>query len=112
MKKFKYRTPRFSVDLPVQFTLQNSVLAGRCREIGVEGMTVELKPKPANKSRGIVSLVHLDRTIELAAQVAHVVGIRAGLAFIYESESERNAVAHFVASLAESNHQVGPVLLS
>jgi hypothetical protein len=92
--------------------MQNLVLTGRCSEIGKDGMTLELNQRPVVKTRGIVSVSYHDRTIQLAAQVAHVGGSRAGLAFIYESESERDAVAHFVASLAEAKHRAGPVLLS
>jgi hypothetical protein len=112
MKKFKYRLPRFSVHLPVQFSVQDSVLTGHCTEIGKDGMTVDLNQPPALRTRGMVSVSHLDWTIELKARVAHVEATHAGLAFIYKSESERDVVAGFVASLAKSQHRTGPVLLS
>ncbi len=112
MQKFEYRAPRFAVDLTVQFTTQNSTLIARCREISKNGMTLEIQePLPLN-SFGTVSVNYQDRTIELRARVAHAGANHGGLEFIYESEAERNEVAHFVASLAAPQNRPGPVLLS
>lgn len=111
MQKFEYRTPRFSVDLPVQFTVEKLTLTGRCREISHEGMTFEARQPLTPDSSGMVSISYQDRTIEIHARVAHVAGTRSGLEFLYELETERSAVAHLVASLAAPQNRQGPVLL-
>jgi hypothetical protein len=112
MHRFEYRTPRFAVDLPVQFTVQNSTLFARCREISKDGMTLELmQPIPAN-SRGTVSVSYLNRTLELQARVAHAGEIRGGLEFIYETDAERIEVDQFIASLAGTQNRPGRVVLS
>ena len=111
MQKFEYRTPRFSVDLPAQFTVEQSTLTGRCREISQEGMTFETRQPLTPASSGVVLIGYQDRTIEIHARVAHVTEAQGGLEFLYESEAERSAVAHLVASLASSQNRQGPVLL-
>ena len=111
MQKFEYRTPRFSVDLPAQFTVEQSTLTGRCREISQEGMTFETRQPLTSGSSGMVSMSYQDRTFEIHARVAHVAEVQSGLEFLYESEAERSAVAQLVASLASSQNRQGPVLL-
>jgi hypothetical protein len=111
MHKFEYRAPRFSVDLPVRLTLQNSTLAGRCREISKEGMRLDLpQPLPADAC-GTVAMSYHEETLELNVRVAHTGTVQKGLEFLYSSEKERNAVARLIASLAEGQNRPGPVLL-
>jgi len=112
MQKFEYRTPRFSIDIPVQFTVEGSTLDGRCTEIGQEGMTLELKQPLTPNSSGMVSLTYRDHTLEIRARVAHATGTNAGLEFLYNSEEERGDVANLVASVASSQSRPGPVLLN
>jgi len=65
-------------------------------------------PLPAN-ARGTVSVSHQGRTLELAVRVAHAAN--GGIEFLYESDEEREAVAHLVASLS-SSRTFGPTLVS
>ena len=111
MQKFEYRSPRFSVDLSAQLTLQNSTLIGRCKEISKEGMRLELRQPPPTNSVGTVSISHQGRTLQLKVRVAHAGATYGGLVFMYESEKERSSVAHFVASLAAPENPPGPVLV-
>ena len=111
MQKFEYRTPRFSVDLPVQFTVEKSMVIGRCREISQEGMTFEARQPFTPGSSGVVSINYQDRTVEIHARVAHIAETHSGLEFLCESEMEKSAVAQLVASLASSQNRQGPVLL-
>jgi hypothetical protein len=111
MQKFEYRAPRFSVDLPVQFTVHNATLTGRCREISQEGMKLELRQPLPTDSRGMISMSYQDGTLEVKVRVAHAGAKYDGLEFIYESERERSAMARFIASLAAPQNRPGPVLL-
>ena len=64
MQKFDYRSPRYAVDLPVEFTAERMTLKGRCRDISKEGMKLEFaEPLPPNAS-GIVTVSYQDRTLE------------------------------------------------
>ncbi len=64
MQKFDYRSPRYAVDLPVEFTAERVTLKGRCRDISKEGMKLEFaEPLPAN-ARGIVAVSYQDRIVE------------------------------------------------
>jgi hypothetical protein len=111
MHKFQYRAPRFAVDLPVRFNIQNSTLTGRCREISKEGMRLELRHPLPSDACGTVFLSYQDRVIELGARVAYTGATHGGLVFLYESERERSAVAQLVGSLANTQSRPGPVLL-
>jgi len=112
MQKFDYRVPRFSVDLPVQITVDKSTLAGRCIEISKQGMRLELlQPLPPGTC-GIASITYQDKTLELNVRVAHARETDGGMEFIYKSEKERSAVAHLVAALATPRNRLGPVLLN
>jgi hypothetical protein len=109
MQKFDYRSPRFTVDLPVQFTVQHSTLSGRCSDISTEGMRLELRqPLPPNAS-GTVSMSYRDRTVELEVRVAHAGATHGGMKFVYKSECERSAVAHFIASVASTQSRLCPI---
>lgn len=111
MQKFEYRTPRFSVDLPVKFIIENTTLPGRSKDIGKEGMTLELREPLQHETFGRVFLSYQGRSIEIRVRVAHVEGVNAGLEFLPESEAERTSIAQFVASLASAPPRSGPVLL-
>jgi len=112
VQKFDYRCPRFSVDLPIQFTVQTSTLAARCIEISQEGMRLELEePFPPN-ARGTVSISYQDGRLELNARMAHVGETHGGMVFLYKSDRERIAVADLIAAMSASRNRVGPVLIN
>jgi hypothetical protein len=112
MQKFEYRTPRFSVDLPVRFTVEDTTLIGRCTEISQDGMRLELRhPLPADAC-GVVRMSYQEWNLELNVRVAHVGATHGGLEFIYESDRERIAVARLIASLAAAQNRPGPMLVN
>ena len=111
MQKFNYRTPRYSVDLPVQLTSDSSTLSGRCREISKEGMRIELaEPLPADFT-GTASLSYQSIALKLRVSVAHTGSERDGVRFVFESQQERAAVARLVAVLAARTQGSGPTLV-
>jgi PilZ domain len=99
MQRFEFRHPRFSVDLPVQFSIANEMLAGRCTEISTNGMRLELRHDVEPGCCGTVFLHYQNRTIKLNARVAYTASAQSGLEFLCDSTVERDAVAHLVASL-------------
>jgi hypothetical protein len=111
MHRFEYRTPRFPVDFPLQFTVDNVVLSGRCMEISEEGLAMRFRQPATLDALGVLALTHQGQTLEIRARVAHIEGTHAGLEFLCNSESERSAVARLTAALAESQSRPGPVLL-
>lgn len=99
IQKYKYRTPRFVIDIPVQMTLRNSTIAGRCIDISEEGMRVECPRPDLLYSHGTVTMTHPAWTQELNMRVAYTNSTHAGLVFVYRSQRERTMVAQVVASL-------------
>jgi hypothetical protein len=111
MQKFEYRAPRFAVDLPAQFTVEQSTLFGRCKNISKEGMRLELsRPLPPNV-RGTVTLNYRDSSLELSVRVANSGTTYDGVELIYNSDSERDAVAHLVGSLTSPSERPRLTLL-
>lgn len=100
MQKFEYRSPRFAVDLPVQFAGEQSTLPGRCRDISRDGMRLELREPLPPDACGTVHLSYGDCPFELSVRVAHTGATHDGVEFVYKSEHEREAVARLVAALA------------
>ena len=112
MQKFDYRAPRFAVDLPVRFSLENLTRVARCKDISVEGMKLELRdPLPLN-SVGTISVSYEGLALDISARVTHCQPNCDGLRFIYETDEQRNQVARLVASLAADHSKPGPVLLT
>ncbi len=105
MKLFEYRYPRFSVDLPAQFSTANETLAGRCTDISTAGMRLESLHAVAPGSYGKVSLRYKNQAIDLNARVAHTDAAHSGLEFLCGSAQERAAVARLVASLKASRKE-------
>lgn len=100
MHRFEYREPRFSCDLPVRLTIQDSTLIGRCTEIAKAGMKLEIEAALEPNSFGKVSMSYEDKTLEVRVRFVHVCETHAGLDFIYSSDKERKAMANLVETVA------------
>jgi hypothetical protein len=111
MQRFEYRGARFSVDLPIQFTDKDRILAGRCTEISKEGLKLDIGELLQSGSCGTVSMGFQGRTLDFRVRVVHVGASHCGMEFIYSSNAEQLAVANLVESLAIANTRPGPVLL-
>ncbi|HUH63279.1 MAG TPA: PilZ domain-containing protein [Terracidiphilus sp.] len=111
MQKFEYRTPRYLVDLPVLFRLQDANLPGRCKEISKEGMRIELQHPVAADACGTVSFSYKDLSLDLRVCVTHTGAEFNGLKFLFESDKDRSAVEHLVTLLAGSSGHSGPMLV-
>ena len=111
MQKFEYRTPRYLVDLPVVFKLEKSNVAGRCREIGKEGMKVAFQEPVAADTCGTICISYKDLALELQACVAHAEAGSKGLKFLFESDKDRVAVERLVMLLSGTAGHTGPTLV-
>ena len=105
MQRFEYRHPRFSVDLPAQFSSANETLTARCMDISTKGVRLNLPQSSLSGDCGTVSLRHHNLTILLKARVAHAGPEHSGLEFLYSSSAERSTVAYLVASLASPHNR-------
>jgi hypothetical protein len=111
MRKFNYRVPRFSVDLPVHLTFEDSTQAARCTEISTEGMKLEVRVPLSPESTGTVRLTHRGVTLDIAVRVAHSSSSHDGVRFVYESDEQRDEVSRLVEILVGPQGHSGPVLL-
>ena len=100
MHRFEYRNPRFSVDLPAHLSLANERLAGRCTDIGMNGIRLNLPDSLVPGCEGVVCLHFQNQTIEFKARVARIGSMHCGLQFVCDSLAEQSTVAHLVARLA------------
>jgi len=111
MQKFEYRTPRYQVDLPVVLLVAEARIAGRCRELSKEGMTVEFREPLSADACGTVSVSYKNLALDLAVCVTHSGGAGDGLKFLFESEQDKSGVERLVALVADSKGQAGPMLV-
>jgi hypothetical protein len=110
-REFAYRTPRYTVDLPVHFEVQDSVIPGRCREIGDGGMKVKLTQPVPLKTRGTLSIRYKDIAVDLSVLVTYSESDVYGFKFHFESNADRKAVARLIAYFSDSNGENRPVLV-
>jgi PilZ domain len=99
MHRFEFRNPRFTVDLPAQFRIANEALAGRCTDIGIQGMRLDLQDNLVPGCEGIVRLHYQNQTVELKARVARIGSMHCGLEFVCDSHAEQSTVVHLLARL-------------
>lgn len=111
MRKFDYRAPRFAVDLPVRLNFDDCTQQGRCREISIEGMKVEVGQPLSPDTCGTVVFNHQDLAMELTVRVAHSGMYFDGVKFVYATDEQRDEVSRFVARLASPQQRTRPVLV-
>ena len=111
MHRFEYRNPRFPVDFPAQFYTANKTLAGRCTDIGIKGMRLDLPDMSYPAAKGWSLCIIKTGAIELKARVARIGSTHCGLEFICDSHAEQSAVAHLLAKLTapHSRHLISLV---
>lgn len=111
MQKFDYRSPRFLVNFPVQLSVGNSTQLGRCKEISVDGMRLELCDPVVPNTVATLKMNYESLRIELSARVTHVISNSAGLKFVFDSDRQRKDVERLVTLLAVSATLQSPPLL-
>jgi hypothetical protein len=111
MHTFKYRTPRYPMDVPVRLTLGDGSITGRCREISKEGMRLELEEPLSPNYAGTVSLRYEDLAVALPVQYAHSDPPQEGVRFAFVSDKQRHDVARLVALVAANSRPSAIVLV-
>lgn len=111
MREFTYRTPRYTIDLPVCLKVQDSVISGQCREIGVGGMRVQFTQPVPPKTCGKLSIRYKDIAVDLSVRITHSQSGLDGLKFQFESYADRNAVRCLIAYFSDSSDKNRPVLV-
>ena len=99
MQKFDYRTPRFRVDFPVRIKVQNSLHLARCQDISEDGMRVELPAPFPPDCCGEVAFSFQELSFELPVRVMHTGVTCHGLAFVYQSEEQRQSILRLISHL-------------
>ena len=137
MQKFNYRAPRVSTDFPIRLAVDETLICGRCTDIGEDGLGAALPQLAPVGTVGAVILVspvqeievrarivaHFDiegfttadgargfsvlssvikpltPEIELQGRVAHAGLHRAGIAFVFTCEEEREMARRFIATV-------------
>jgi len=112
MRKFDYRSPRFSIDLPVTFMQGRSTQLGRCKEISEEGMKIEFNDPASLNSYGAAYLICDDLGLQVSVRVMHIGAESSGIKFLYESRAQRERVSRLVASLTGPHQYARPQLTS
>lgn len=99
MQRFEYRGPRFSCDLPLLLTINDSTQPVRCTEISETGMKLEIGQPHVVNCLGLVSILHEGRAMEFRVRIVHVGETHTGLDLIYSSDADRKRMADLIESL-------------
>jgi PilZ domain len=99
MYRFEYRNPRFSADLSAHLCIATKTLVGRCTDIGIKGMRLDLPDTLVHGCKGMVCLQYQNQAIELKVRVARIGSMHCGLEFICDSQAEPSTVVHLLAKL-------------
>jgi hypothetical protein len=109
VRRFNYRAARLFLNLPVVLTMGDSIRAGYCNEISVEGMSVaQAGPFPPGSS-GSVCLNFEGVSVTMAVSVVRSDAACDAFRFVYESREQRDTLAMLLARFATPQSYVGPV---
>jgi hypothetical protein len=111
MQKFDYRAPRFAVDIPVRIVVDGSTHGGRCKNISIEGMKVELREPLAVDARGLLSMDLDGQILEIGVQITYSRSVRHGVRFLCESEDQREILNRYMAFLAAPQNRPGLIVV-
>ena len=111
MREFAFRAPRYTVDLPVCLKVQDSIISGRCHEIGNGGVKVKLTQNVSPGTCGTLSIRYKDIAVDLSVRVVHSEYGFDGLKFRFDSYADRNAVTRLIAYFSDSDTNNGPLLV-
>jgi hypothetical protein len=75
-------------------------------------MRLELREPLPPDSFGTVIMNYENLSVKLSVRVTHAKSDHDGLKFIYDSDDQRNELAHLVTQLIASPKRRGPYLLS
>lgn len=99
MRNFNFRAPRFPVDLFVSIMQDGATRRGRCLEISVEGMKVELEDQFAPTSDGSVEIPLDESQLQLPFRVIYAAANVRGLEFTFETLAQKQIAANLISAL-------------
>ena len=100
MQKFRYRIPRYAVELPVRIDLGGRTVEGSCTQISCEGIQMELAEPLPNVFTGTAVIGFLPEPLEIGVRRVRSGAQQDVFRFIFESERQRMAVAQLVTEIA------------
>ena len=107
MPLYQPRAERLNLSFPVTFFSDEGTLPGSCLNISLSGLSARFTRPPELWVTGRVTLQTGRSTLTLHARIARVLDREAGLAFLFKSDAEREAVREVVAFAAASTQLTG-----
>ena len=99
MRTFDFRSPRFSVDLPVHVIVGDRVQPARCTEICCGGMRLETAEPMSIDLRAIIQFAYRGVSFDIPARVVHHTGESQGVQFLCDTDLRRENVARLIGLL-------------
>jgi PilZ domain len=99
MHKFRYRAPRFAVNIPVRLILPDFRSQVVCTEICIDGMKVEAFEPLATNALGVVFIRCDDGELQISVRVVRANNIEQALEFIFTSGQDRASLARMISTL-------------
>lgn len=110
MVEVQARAPRYDLSFPLQLTTdEDGELVGHCLNLSQSGLLANFDQSPELWSQGDLVLHFGEDLCHVQARVARVNGREAGLAFLFRSEADREAIRIMLAFAAVQTQLVGKV---
>ena len=100
MPVYQPRAERLNLSFPVTFFSDDGTFPGSCLNVSVSGLFARFPRAPELWINGRVALQTGKGTVTLPARVARVLDTGVGLAFLFQTDAEREAVRDLVAFAA------------
>ena len=107
MPVYQPRAERLNLSFPVTFFGDEGALPGSCLNISLSGLSARFTRPPELWVTGRISLQTGRSTLTLHARIARVFNREAGLAFLFKSDAEREALREVVAFASTETQLTG-----
>lgn len=107
MPVFQPRAERLNLSFPVTFFGDGDTLPGSCLNISLSGLFARFTRPPELWVTGRIALETGKATLTLDARIARVFDREAGVAFLFHTEAEHEAVRDLVAFAAANTQLTG-----
>ena len=110
MREHVERAKRVDLSFPVCFVDDGQENQGHCLNISESGLMARFEHEPDLWATGALQLSFAGNAVALPVRVVRCVDQQAGIVFLFEDESQRQAIRALVASAAAQSTLAGGVV--
>lgn len=100
MRKFRFRSPRFPVDIPIKVTRGGASRPGRCIEISADGMKFEGADLPDPQSSGSIQIDYEELSLVLPFRSVYTAAKFEVAEFVLKSAEQKRDVNLLISAIS------------